>query len=992
MLVTNTNDSGAGSLRAAIASATAGDTITFDPSLANQTIILTSGEIFVSPGKNLVIDGTAAPNLAISGNNSSRIFRFGSNIDFQSSHTIRNLILRNGVSSDRGGAVQTEDLGQLTVEGITFQDNVATNGGAAIWTNARSGGVTVLNSRFINNQATAGNDERGAGGIAFIGFGSGGSELIVRDSRFIGNQGINGAAINVINGRITIENSRFIANDTTAASFDTGQPRDFLRGYGGALYVDRVNDSLVIRNSVFEGNRGEGEGGAAYLFADPGDTVLIENTVFRNNQVVALTGGGNTGNGGAIAHVRNSLDPTGSFVIINGSFVDNIANNQGGGVWVNQTNSTIANTTFSGNQAPNNFGGAVTTYSPLAVTNVTIADNSAEFSGAIAQGSTNLVTATNTIFANNASNNTGVSFNGNQQTNRPMNNGGGNIQFPNGPELIPGILIVDPQLDPLQSINGTFVRPLQPGSPAVDAGVVVGSLLFDQRGAARPQDGDNNGSVLYDIGAFEVAGTLPPPTFLSIGDLVFEEEDRLVRFNVFRSGDLSTAVTVDFTTANGTATAGTDYTSVSGTLSFPANPIQNDSLGIEVPILEDGIVELNETFSVNLLNATGATILDPQGIGTITNDDTATALPAGVLTQASAKAFQVTEPVTLEFSLINEAGQGVSEIALFSVDDDQGSINGLLPGATGYLEAAIQRARTVFSVLDNPPSSPAEPRPLMTIRPPVSLALVGGNLQQKGFEPAPSNLAIAGENRFQFLLIEDGTLDAIRLGAQPSGSVFLPTGEIFSVAPNQDSLIGFGRGFNINWDTGRRQISMNLFAREPLTLDDPIRFPSNETQDDLQGELLDLRGIDVSGAYFITRREAAFDNTFGLYRLQNDQGAVKDPLTGDLLLPGDARYIEAALRNRLENIAQTAPDGDVDSILKTLPGNALYAPFIVADGTMEDAIAGAAPVYTPFLAANNGVDHVRMLANNTFGFEDLPGGGDFDYNDLVVELIFNVGG
>jgi hypothetical protein len=44
-------------------------------------------------------------------------------------------------------------------------------------------------------------------------------------------------------------------------------------------------------------------------------------------------------------------------------------------------------------------------------------------------------------------------------------------------------------------------------------------------------------------------------------------------------------------------------------------------------------------------------------------------------------------------------------------------------------------------------------------------------------------------------------------------------------------------------------------------------------------------------------------------------------------------------------------------------------------------------VYFSFLGANSdGLDHVRMLGNNTFGFEDLAGGGDADYNDIIVQL------
>jgi len=44
-------------------------------------------------------------------------------------------------------------------------------------------------------------------------------------------------------------------------------------------------------------------------------------------------------------------------------------------------------------------------------------------------------------------------------------------------------------------------------------------------------------------------------------------------------------------------------------------------------------------------------------------------------------------------------------------------------------------------------------------------------------------------------------------------------------------------------------------------------------------------------------------------------------------------------------------------------------------------------VYFPFLGANSdGIDHIRLLGNNVFGFEDLPSGGDRDYNDIIVRV------
>ena len=96
--VTSTADSGIGSLRAAIASATNGDIIQFDASLANSTITLTGGQLEVD--KDLTIDGANAPNLTLSGNNTNRILHLGRDDDL----ILKNLTLANGLSTgtDRG--------------------------------------------------------------------------------------------------------------------------------------------------------------------------------------------------------------------------------------------------------------------------------------------------------------------------------------------------------------------------------------------------------------------------------------------------------------------------------------------------------------------------------------------------------------------------------------------------------------------------------------------------------------------------------------------------------------------------------------------------------------------------------------------------------------------------------------------------------------------------------------------------------------------------
>lgn len=514
--VTTTADSGAGSLRAAIATARSGDTIEFAANLANQTIRLTSGQIDLSVGKNLIIDGAKAANLTLSGNNASRIFLLRSTSATPTNLTVKNLTLANAYTAEKGGAILTEHQAKLTVENVTFQNNVADQGGGAIFS-AFEGALTVTGSKFIGNQAVRGNNERGAGAIAFHGPGP----LTVSNSEFRENKGINGAAINSLNGKMTIQNSKFINNDTTAAVFDTGKANAFLRGYGGAVYADRASSTsepagtIRISNSIFEGNKGKAEGGAAYLYTGAQDNIIIEGSSFKDNQVQALAGG-NAGNGGALTVMSNDLNK--GLLISGSSFVNNTATNQGGGLWMMKAPATILNSTFSGNtvlpsatNAGSRIGGGMALYGPADIINSTIANNKASWvGGGVAANKDYTVTAKNTIFYGNTADNGGNNWKIEQQVSRELTDRGGNIQFPNllastDKKVTANVQIIDPLLGALQDNgSGVFFHPLLAGSPAINSGVAANAPTVDQRGFLR--DG------LVDIGAFEFgAATSTPP-------------------------------------------------------------------------------------------------------------------------------------------------------------------------------------------------------------------------------------------------------------------------------------------------------------------------------------------------------------------------------------------------------------------------------------------------------------------------------------------------
>jgi predicted extracellular nuclease len=89
-------------------------------------------------------------------------------------------------------------------------------------------------------------------------------------------------------------------------------------------------------------------------------------------------------------------------------------------------------------------------------------------------------------------------------------------------------------------------------------------------------------------------------------------------FTVSLSAASASTVTVDYATADGTATSGSDYVAENGTLTIPAG---STSVTFSVTVNGDTTVEPNETFFVNLTNPANATIADAQGTGTISNDD-----------------------------------------------------------------------------------------------------------------------------------------------------------------------------------------------------------------------------------------------------------------------------------------------------------------------------------------------------------------------------------
>lgn len=161
---------------------------------------------------------------------------------------------------------------------------------------------------------------------------------------------------------------------------------------------------------------------------------------------------------------------------------------------------------------------------------------------------------------------------------------------------------------------------------------------------------------------------------VTINDVTLAEGDSgdtILTFNAVLDAAVDTSVTVDFATADGTATAGTDYAARSGAVTFAgtAGEIQT----IEITVSGENLVELDEGFVVDLSGLVAAgrsvTIADTQGAGTISNDDQASLSIDDVSVEESASGTLLTftvstdNPVDTSFSVDYETADGTATVA-----------------------------------------------------------------------------------------------------------------------------------------------------------------------------------------------------------------------------------------------------------------------------------------------------------------------------------------
>lgn len=313
LTVGNNADSGAGSLRDAIAKICPGGTIDFG---VTGTITLTSGALAIA--RDLIITGPGASTLTIDGGGTVQLFRVTGTTSF----TLKNLTLANG-AANAGGALLDDPAATTTttITGCVFSGNKATLGGGALFA---AGTMAISDTLFSGNSSTP----PSYGGAIYAGSGS---TMTISNTLFNGNSSAAGGAIANGAAIMTLTNVTMNGNSATAGGggiFATGNSLNIVNatiagnsvsgssGMGGGIAVTSIG-TVNLKNSIVAGNTAPGGGPDIYGNVNSQGYNLIETTA--DATINGDTNGNITGSVPQLGPLANNGGPTHTMALLSGS-------------------------------------------------------------------------------------------------------------------------------------------------------------------------------------------------------------------------------------------------------------------------------------------------------------------------------------------------------------------------------------------------------------------------------------------------------------------------------------------------------------------------------------------------------------------------------------------------------------------------------------------------------------------------------------------------
>ncbi|MFK0735030.1 MAG: Calx-beta domain-containing protein, partial [Gloeotrichia echinulata HAB0833] len=430
-------------------------------------------------------------------------------------------------------------------------------------------------------------------------------------------------------------------------------------------------------------------------------------------------------------------------------------------------------------------------------------------------------------------------------------------------------------------------------------------------------------------------------------------EGNAIAFTITRTGDAQADQTVTVSTAINTddTASDNDFKAKTETITFKQGETQKT---FTVQTNQDDKYEKDELFTVALTNPTnGAIISSTNGTakGTINNDD----IPMAKNPDNDIFTLKGIDKARLKVTLTGQSSNLVNELGVFTVDDTSGKIGS---DRAAYVKENLAKAQIIFSTIANVPNG-----------------FDTNNLTRVlEFDGDAKNL--------RFYLVRNSTTESVVRGQTSTTEV------LFADASVQKFTNLGADSYSLAWEDGSGNSTdfKDLVVKLEST-NDPLPL-GTKLQGSADGsEVIDLRdapnGKDIT-AIFTVYREAAYNNLVGFYQVDNANGRI------GTLNPGDAGYAQEAVRRRVADIDLRVSNQQIATFAdkKFSPG-AIFAPFLITNGVTVDQVLNGqiSQVYFAYIGANpDRVDHVRLLGDNIFGFEDLPGGGDRDFNDVIVKV------
>lgn len=451
-----------------------------------QTILTSGGRGAVLALRN-TSGRTTVEHLTLTGGVGYEIdrLRYGAGL-YVGGHTAtaRDIVVRDNASPRDGGGVYV-DFGELTLIDSIVRNNSAVNAGAGVFVN--DGGTMVMSGGEIaantvrNPEDTDGDDETNARGAG----------LMVEDRATVTGTVIRDNVATAQGGGVyCLARCRLTLSGVTVRGNKANR--------GAGVFNAAV---LTIERSTIAANTTTGQGGGIFNF----NTLTVDDSEIIDNEAEQQ--------GGGIANLSGfSAQQVGLMTIARTTFSGNRTKIDGGGIWqgVDVDNppqypeSTVDRSTLTANVALAGAG-AYLDAGRLDVTDSTIADNVSRAGAGVATTVDNALRVGGSILANDAH---GDNCDGRIASTGSNLDSDGTCAFQNRGDITSSRV----ELGPLADNGGpTRTRAIGANSAAIDAGNPgrCAQRPFDQRGAARPVDGDGDGTKVCDIGAFEFGAEIP---------------------------------------------------------------------------------------------------------------------------------------------------------------------------------------------------------------------------------------------------------------------------------------------------------------------------------------------------------------------------------------------------------------------------------------------------------------------------------------------------